>query len=122
MAGKIQKVRLNTPYRLWNLLPDWRTFTWYFFRKRKDNRDDSLLLSVIDEFARDGLAFRSALDFCPELLVKPGILTKRGLSTSEEADIEFGWEMAKEMGRLDVGQSVAVKEKATALCRRFPIY
>ncbi len=112
MAGKIQKVRLNTPYRLWNLLPDWRTFSWYFFRNRKDNRDDSLLLSVIAEFARDDLTFRSALDFCPELLVKPGILTKRGISSSEHADIEFGWEMAKEMGRLDIGQSVAVREKA----------
>ncbi|MSU80563.1 MAG: LpxI family protein [Gemmataceae bacterium] len=112
MAGKVHKVRLNTPYRLWNLLPDWRTFVWYFFRRRKDNRDDALTLSVIDEFARDGLTFRSALDFCPELLVKPGILTRRGVSSSEQADIEFGWEMAKEMGRLDVGQSVAVREKA----------
>ncbi|MGO9601689.1 MAG: LpxI family protein, partial [Isosphaeraceae bacterium] len=32
---------------------------------------------------------------------------------AERADIAFGWRMAKEMGRLDVGQSVAVKEKAT---------
>src|SRR5204863_5476711 len=43
---------------------------------------------------------------------KTGLLTKRGLSASEEADIAFGWEMAREMGRLDVGQSVAVREKA----------
>jgi DUF1009 family protein len=27
-------------------------------------------------------------------------------------DVEFGWDLAKEMGRLDVGQSVAVKERA----------
>jgi DUF1009 family protein len=45
--------------------------------------------------------------------VKDGILTRRRPTASERADIEFGWLMAKEMGRLDVGQSVAVKEKAT---------
>ena len=40
------------------------------------------------------------------------MLTRRNRPSSEEADIAFGWELAKEMGRLDVGQSVAVKEKA----------
>src|SRR5262249_32284138 len=77
-----------------------------------DNRDDALLLAVIDEFARDGLTFDSALDLCPELLVRPGVLTKRAPSAREEGDIAFGWTLAKEMGRLDVGQSVAVKERS----------
>jgi len=45
--------------------------------------------------------------------VKEGILTRRAPTAAERSDIEFGWVMAKEMGRLDVGQSVAVKEKAT---------
>jgi DUF1009 family protein len=84
---------------------------WYF-RQRRDNRDDSLLLGVIDEFARDGLRFESALTLCPELLVPAGNLTRRPPTSREEADIAFGWELAKEMGRLDVGQSVAVKERA----------
>jgi len=112
MAGKIHKVKMNTPYRLLNLIPDWRTVRAYFFRPRKDNKDDTLLLALIAEFARDGMTFASALDFCPELLVNTGLLTKRGPSAKEEADIAFGWELAKEMGRLDVGQSVAVREKA----------
>ncbi len=60
----------------------------------------------------DGMTFASALDFCPELLVKEGIHTRRVPTASELKDIEFGWALAKEMGRLDVGQSVAVKEKA----------
>jgi DUF1009 family protein len=68
------------------------------------------LLGVIAEFERDGMTFASALDYCPELLVKEGILTRRSPSPSERRDIEFGWNLAKEMGRLDVGQSVAVKE------------
>jgi DUF1009 family protein len=43
--------------------------------------------------------------------VRNGVLTRRPPTRSEEADIAFGWELAKEMGRLDVGQSVAVKER-----------
>jgi DUF1009 family protein len=45
--------------------------------------------------------------------VKEGILTRRAPTQAEQKDIEFGWTLAKEMGRLDVGQSVAVKEVAT---------
>jgi DUF1009 family protein len=112
MAGKINKASiLHRPWRLFSLLPDWRTFKAFLLRSR-DNRDDALLLAVIAEFARDGLTFDSALTLCPELLVRPGLLTRRALSAREERDIEFGWEMAKEMGRLDVGQSVSVKERA----------
>src|SRR5262249_1831715 len=98
------------PWRLLTLLPDWRTLKWWFFGRRRDNRDDSLLLSVIDEFARDGLYFDSALNLCPELLVPEGLLTRRAPTAAETRDIAFGWDLAKRMGELDVGQSVAVKE------------
>jgi DUF1009 family protein len=54
----------------------------------------------------------SALDLCPELLVQAGTLTRRRPTAREEADIQFGWDLAREMGRLDVGQSVVVKERA----------
>ncbi len=113
MAGKVTKNVIYTPWRFVQLCPDFRTLQWWHRRSRADNRDDSLLLSVIDEFERDGMTFASALDFCPELLVKEGVLTRRVPTAVERQDIEFGWSMAKEMGRLDVGQSVAVKEKAT---------
>ena len=112
MAGKIHKVRMFAPLGVWRLLPDWRTIRFWFRRRRKNNADDSLLLGLIDEFATEGMTFASALDFCPELLVKHGILTRRGLSSREEGDVAFGWELAKAMGGLDVGQSVAVREKA----------
>jgi hypothetical protein len=70
------------------------------------------LLGLIDEFERDGVRCVSALELCPELLVRTGILTKRAPSESELADIEFGWNLAKEMGRLDVGQSVMIRNRA----------
>jgi DUF1009 family protein len=112
MAGKINKASvMHRPWRLFSLLPDWRTFKTFLLRPR-DNRDDALLLAVIAEFARDGLTFDSALTLCPELLVQAGILTRRAPNARELGDIEFGWEMAKEMGRLDIGQSVSVKERS----------
>jgi DUF1009 family protein len=113
MAGKVTKNVIYTPMRWLHLCPDLRTVQWWYRRDRADNRDDSLLLSVIAEFERDGMTFTSALDYAPELLVKEGVLTRRSPSPAERADVQFGWMMAKEMGRLDVGQSVAVKEKAT---------
>jgi DUF1009 family protein len=112
MAGKVTKNVMYTPWRMLQLCPDLRMIQWWYRGKRADNRDDSLLLSIIGEFERDGMTFASALDYCPELLVKDGILTRRAPTPAEKNDIEFGWNLAKEMGRLDVGQSVAVKEKA----------
>jgi DUF1009 family protein len=111
MAGKIHKVVIHTPLRFFHLLPDWRMIKFWYLWKRRDNCDDTILLGVINEFAKDGMRFESALDICPELLVSPGILTRRKPSGREKEDIAFGWELAKEMGRLDIGQSVAVKEK-----------
>jgi DUF1009 family protein len=113
MAGKVQKADLlYRPWKVFALRPDWAAIRTFFFRRRRDNKDDSLLLALIEEFAHHGLAFASALDLCPELLVRPGILTRRPPSAAELADVQFGWELAKEMGRLDVGQSVAVKDRA----------
>jgi DUF1009 family protein len=113
MAGKVRKANiLYQPWKILTFLPDWRTLTWWYFRKRRDNKDDSMLLSLIDEFALDGLVFDSALNLCPELLVPEGVLTRRRPTAKETADIAFGWELAKAMGGLDVGQSVAVKDRA----------
>ena len=112
MAGKVYKADLM--YHPWKVLafaPDWRAFRMWFFSRRSDNRDHSVLLTIIDEFAKDGLTFASALDLCPELLVKPGVLTQRRPSTAEYADIAFGWDLAKKISALDIGQSIIVKDK-----------
>jgi UDP-2,3-diacylglucosamine hydrolase len=112
MAGKVTKSVMYTPWRFVQLCPDLRMLHFWYRRLSADKRDDSILLGVIAEFEQDGMTFASALDYCPELLVKEGVLTKRAPTPSERRDIEFGWNLAKEMGRLDVGQSVAVKERA----------
>jgi DUF1009 family protein len=112
MAGKVTKSVMYTPWRIVQLCPDFRMLKMWYGTLRRDKKDDSILLGVIAEFERDGMTFASALDYCPELLVKRGILTRRRPTAAELKDVEFGWKLAKEMGRLDVGQSVAVKELA----------
>ena len=112
MAGKIEKKVLLHPFNWFRHFPDWRAVHMMWNYARRDRKDDTLLLAVIKEFSRDGLNFESALEYCPELLVTHGFLTKRHPSSSQWKDINFGWELAKEMGRLDVGQSVVVSERA----------
>ena len=96
MAGKIHKVVLYQPWIWFRHLPDWRaiqTFYPHFVASEKDRKDDTLLGAVVEAFAQDGIRFGPATDYAPELLVNEGQLTK-------------------EIGRLDVGQSVCVKERA----------
>ena len=112
MAGKIEKTVLFHPFRWLRLLPDWRTIhMWYRFA-RENKKDDTILLAVIREFELDGLIFDSALNYAPELLVKHGFLTQRRPTPSQWKDIRFGWDLAREMGRLDVGQTVVVNDTA----------
>jgi DUF1009 family protein len=113
LAGKVHKA--NLMYRPWKILyylPDWRLLRAWYWTPRSDNKDDTLMRALIREFAHDGLSITSALDLCPELLVKPGVLTRRAPSATEMRDVEFGWAIAKRMGALDIGQSVAVKDRA----------
>jgi DUF1009 family protein len=112
-VGKIFKHRiLLGPWGWLSLVPDWRTFKLFFplfIAGKKDRRDDTILSAIVDEFGRGGIEMLPATNFAPDLLVEAGVLTRRRPSSQEQADIEFGWKMAKELGRLDIGQSVAVK-------------
>ena len=116
LAGKLFKHKLILGKFGWlPLLPDLRTIRAFFplFVTRRQNRnDDALLNVVVQEYAKSGIRLAPATDFAPELLVKLGTLTRRQVTAAERDDIAFGWQLAKEMGRLDVGQSVVVKGRA----------
>lgn len=115
MAGKIHKSFMFQPWFWLRLVPDLRTirtFLPHFLTKRKDCKDDTLLMRVVNLFASEGIHLGPATDYAPELLVSAGQLTRRGPTPGQWKDIQFGWQMAKEMGRLDIGQSVAVKNQA----------
>lgn len=114
MAGKVHKSALFAKH-WWRHFPDPKTiatFIPHFLTRRKDCRDDSLLGTVVTAFADVGIRFAPATDYAPELLVNEGQLTRFGPSAWQQKDILFGWRMAKELGRLDIGQSVAVKDQA----------
>ena len=113
LAGKLFKHKLIFGKYGWlPLLPDFRTmrtFFPFFITRRKNLNDDAILTAIVEEFARDGITLSPATDYAPELLVKLGTLTRRHPTQAEQADIAYGWKIAKEMGRLDIGQSVVVK-------------
>jgi UDP-2,3-diacylglucosamine hydrolase len=115
MAGKIFKVRIFRRFHFWQHFPDlltWRHFYPMLVSKTRDRRDDTLLGTVTELYASQGIQFVPATDFAPELLVRPGVLTRKSPTASQMKDIAFGWPIAKEMGRLDIGQSVVVKNQA----------
>ena len=115
LAGKLFKDRVLFGQSWPSLLPDVRTiraFFPHFVLGNKNRNDDTLLGVVVSEYAKSGITMAPAIDFAPELLVRAGVLTSRAPSASELRDIQFGWPLAREMGRLDIGQSVVVKGRA----------
>ena len=78
----------------------------------RSNCDDSLLSAISAAFDAAGVRICPATDFAPELLAAEGLLAGRPLSAAEEQDVIFGWRLAKELGRLDIGQTVVVKNRA----------
>jgi DUF1009 family protein len=115
MAGKIHKMKLFARGAWIRHLPDWtglKTFWPHFVTRRCDNRDDSLLCAISAAFDAEGVRICPATDFAPELLAAGGVLAGPPLSAAARADVVFGWRLAKELGRLDIGQTVVVKNRA----------
>jgi DUF1009 family protein len=115
MAGKFHKVLIYQPGIWWRHLPDWKfikTFYRYLITHDRDRKDDTLLGALADAFAAEGIVFHPATEYAPELLVKPGQIAGRPPSAAQQKDIQFGWDIAKQMGGLDIGQSVCVKDRA----------
>jgi DUF1009 family protein len=112
MVGRVAKSRLFTPWRILRYMPDWRAIRIYYWRLRgKDKLDDSLLGALADELATGSIILENSTMYCKEHLATEGLMTKRQPSSSVEGDIEFGWQIVKRLGELDIGQAIAVKEK-----------
>jgi len=115
MAGKIHKVMFYQPGWWLKHGPDWKTiraFSPQIFSGSGDCKDDTLLRTVVSIFEKDGITIEPATDFAPELLVKAGHIAGKRLTSKQQRDVAFGWQLAKAMGGLDVGQSVCVKNQA----------
>jgi len=110
LAGSVQKSDMYSRFRVLRYLPDWTSAKLWFFTLR-DKRNDAVLAAVADEFARHGITMESCVKYSAEHMAPAGVLTRRQPSPRQLADADFGWRIAKELGRLDIGQSVAVREQ-----------
>lgn len=77
-----------------------------------DHSDDTIMLAFVRELASEGLSILDQTALIKTLMPMPGVLTTRQPSMDEQADMDFGFKMAKEMGGLDIGQTVVVKKCA----------
>jgi len=112
MAGQVAKRRIYTPWRILQYLPDWRAFRiWYGRLRRRDKRNDSLLTALANELATGGIILDNSVKYCPQHLASKGTMTRTQPPEQVLRDIEFGWEIVKRMGDLDIGQAIAVKEE-----------
>lgn len=73
---------------------------------------DSLLQAVTNLMAGAGIELLECTDFLQPHMVREGTLTARGVDDRENDDIHHGWDIAKQLGALDIGQSVVVKDRA----------
>lgn len=89
---------------------DWTAFC--FWLKQRDKRADTLLNNLSLLFSSHGITLMSSVKYLKKYLAKEGVLTQKTPSPKEWSDIEFGMHLAKEMGRLDIGQTVVVKNGA----------
>ncbi len=106
MAGQVKHHQI---FRL-NALPDLKMVK--LLARLATKNTDSLLGAVADELASQGITLVDSTTFLEGLLAEAGAMTKRAPSKNELADIEYGLWVAGEIARLDLGQTIAVKDRA----------
>ncbi|GAB4387304.1 MAG: UDP-2,3-diacylglucosamine diphosphatase LpxI [Thermodesulfovibrionales bacterium] len=106
MAGKVPRSVL---YR-GGIRPDLKGARILF--RLRDRSDDAVIRVISEEFEKEGIRFLDIRDFCRELLTPEGKLTRKAPGRALKGDMEFGFRMARECGRLGIGQTVVVKERA----------
>lgn len=110
LAGSVKKSAMYGKFRILRHLPD-LVFLRLWFRHVPDKRTDTLLGTIGDYMASKGISLENCVQYCQEDLAPEGVLTDLHPSPAQLKDLAFGWPIAKAMGRLDIGQSIAVKEQ-----------
>jgi DUF1009 family protein len=101
MAGQI------APKNLFDLRPDLKAVM--LLGKLKQRNAESIFAAIADELAKIEVDLLPATTFLEDSIAKLGLIAGPKLSSREEYDIELGWNIAKEIARLDIGQTVIVK-------------
>lgn len=106
MLGKVTKETLLAG----NFVPDFKTMQILW--KLPDRKDDTIMKALVAELEGIGAHVCDQTELVKPLMPKAATLTKREPTDAERADMEFGFRMAREIGRMDVGQTVVVKDMA----------
>ena len=111
MVGGVSKRTAHDPRRLLHYLPDWRAILIWYRRLRHDRRNAALLAAVADELGREGITLIDSTHYIPEHLAGVGVLGQVQPTRGQQADIDFGWPLLMQTAALDIGQSMAVRER-----------
>ena len=101
MLGAIKKTRMFSDVK-----PDIKAIS--LVARMRSTHDDGLLSAFAGMLEKEGIMIKSSTFLLPDLLAEEGCWTKRKPTRAEKADIDIGWHVAKEIGRLDVGQCVVI--------------
>ena len=104
MLGGIKKTHVFTTLR-----PDFRTLA--LATRLALWKDDDILRELAKELEREGIVICESTFGLEGILVEEGTLTARAPSEKEWEDIRYGWEVAHDIGRLDIGQCVVIKDR-----------
>ena len=101
MMGAIKKTKMFSDVR-----PDMKAIA--LIAKMRHTHDNRILSAFAEVLEKEGIKIQASTFLLPDLLAQEGCWTKRKPTRSEKADIRLGWNLAKEIGRLDIGQCVVV--------------
>ncbi len=104
MLGGMKKTHVFT-----TVMPDFRALA--LASRLTHWKDDDILREVAAELEAEGIRIRESTFGLEGLLVREGSLTKRSPSKKEWEALRYGWEVAREIGGLDIGQCVVVKDR-----------
>jgi DUF1009 family protein len=111
MVGGVAKTHMHDPFRIIRLLPDWRAIVLWYKRLRHDRRNHAVLAAIADELARNGITLIDSTTYIPDHLATEGVMTSTQPTTHQRADVEFAWPLLAQTVELDIGQSIAVRER-----------
>src|ERR687893_2840588 len=105
MAGQVKHVQI-----FGGALPDVRMLKMLMRLPRRNT--DALIGAVADELAAEGIELIDSTHFIRDHLPAEGVLTRRAPDERERGDIDYGLEVAREIARLDLGQTIVVRSRA----------
>ena len=111
MVGTVRKTRIYEPLRLVRQMPDWRAAKLWYRVLRHDHRNDALLAALAEELQRGGITLIDTTRYIPDHMADEGVMTRKSPSAAQIADIECALPIIRQLGELDVGQSIAVRER-----------